>query len=113
MSAWRVNTANKFNARARCVAGVNVGSAKEGRRVIELLALQQAGEIQDLEFHPRFDLVVNGMAVGRMTPDASYVTKDGEVIVEDTKSPPTRTEAYRLRRKVFEACHYPLTITEV
>lgn len=105
---------NKFGARSRCVMGVKVGSEKEGRRVVELCILQRAGEIRDLEFHPRFDLTVNGVSVGRFTPDSRYVTNQGEVVIEDVKGGrATKTEAYNLRKRVFEACHAPLTVTEV
>ncbi len=105
---------NKFNARTRCIDGVNFGSSKEARRWLDLKLLEAAGAIQQLEAHPRFDLVVNGVHVGFYTADSRYVTKDGEAIVEDVKGGrSTKTEAYSLRKRLFEAVHWPLQVSEV
>ncbi len=105
---------NKFNARTRCLDGVTFGSGKEAKRWLELRALEAAGEISQLTAHPVYELEANGIRIGRITPDASYVTKDGEMVIEDTKGGRvTATEAYRLRRKVFQALYWPLEIREV
>ncbi len=105
---------NKFNARTRCIGGVTFGSGKEARRWVDLVALQSAGIISDLKPHPSYELVVNGIRVGKFTPDSTYVTAEGEVVIEDVKGgKSTRTEAYSLRKRLFEACHYPLRVTEV
>lgn len=109
----QVAKGNKFNARARVYNGQNFGSSKELRRWQELEHLQAAGEISQLTPHPCYELEVNGIRVGRYTADASYITKDGEFVIEETKSPATQREtSYRLRKKLFEACHWPLTVTE-
>jgi hypothetical protein len=50
---------------------------------------------------------------GMFTADFRYVDSGtGEVVVEDTKSGPTKTEAYRLRKRLVEAIH-GVRITEV
>ena len=50
---------------------------------------------------------------GRFTADFRYVVvATGEVVIEDTKSAPTKTTAYRLRKRLIEAIH-GVTITEV
>ena len=51
--------------------------------------------------------------IGYYTADFAYVRKDGAPVVEDVKGGrATRTEAYRLRKKIVEA-FYGLTIEEV
>lgn len=88
-------------------------SQRERARCYVLHHRQAAGEIGALRLHTRWPLIVRGQLVGYYTDDASYRLPDGTRVVEDVKSPATRkTEAYRLRRKLFRACH-GLDITEV
>lgn len=84
--------------------GIKFASVAEAKRYSELLWLQKAGEISELEAHPRFSLDVNGVHIGNYTADASYRTPDGYV-VEDCKSAPTRTTAYKLRARLMLAIH--------
>lgn len=50
---------------------------------------------------------------GRFRADFRYIdAQTGEVVTEDTKSRPTKTEAYRLRKRLVEAIH-GVTIREV
>ncbi len=105
---------NKFNAESMTIEGVRFASRKEAQRYQDLILRQHAGDIDSLLAHPAYELVVNGIRVGRYTADFYYVTSEGEAIVEDVKGGrATKTEAYSLRRRLFEACHYPLTVTEV
>jgi hypothetical protein len=92
------------------VDGVLFDSIKESRRYSELMLLQRAGAISELELQPRFDLMVNGKKVGRFTPDFRY-EHAGSVVVEDVKSPASKTTAYRLRKRVFEA-QYGIQVVE-
>ena len=56
---------------------------------------------------------VNGKKVGRFTADFRYLEPGRGLVIEDVKGEPTRKgEAYRLRKKLFEAI-YGLTVTEV
>ena len=51
--------------------------------------------------------------IGTYTADFRYVDlKSGEVTVEDVKSLPTKTTAYKLRKKIAEAVH-GITVTEI
>lgn len=79
-------------------------STKEARRYWELQQLEVAGEISGLEQQVRFPIAVNGVQVCVYVADARYV-EDGQVVVEDTKSPATRTALYRLKAKLLFACH--------
>ena len=124
---------NKFHARGLELDGIHFDSTKEARRYRELALLAAAGEISRLEMHPTFSIVVvalyrmpAGAALapmpagappdvvlcGEYTADFRYVTRAGEVVVEDVKSGPTKTEAYRLRKRLVEAIH-GITITEI
>lgn len=95
---------NKYSAKRIEVDGYQFASLAEGRRYEQLKLMVAAGEIRDLEPHPRFDMIVNRVRIGRYTGDFSYVeTATGHRIVEDVKSRPTRTEAYGLRKNLMRA----------
>lgn len=87
-------------------------SGKEADRYGELKLLQAGNVISDLICHPKFRLVVNGIDVGGYKPDFGY-TENSTQVIEDVKSNPTRTEAYRLRVKVFQACYPHIDFREV
>ena len=104
---------SKYGAQKTQVDGHSFDSKKEARRYAELKLLERMGEIRDLRVHPRWPLLVNDREIGSATWDFSYIDEVGVFVIEDVKSPATRREtAYRLRRKVFEACH-GLEVTEV
>lgn len=106
---------NKHNAKRKQVDGTWFSSGDEARRYVTLRTLERAGEICDLRPHPEFEFVINGVRVGKFTPDFEYVIATGpgrgEAIVEDFKAPSTRTEAYQLRKKLLWACHR-IVVTE-
>jgi hypothetical protein len=113
--------ANKYHAQVCTVDGIRFDSRKEARRYERLKILAVAGEIYDLELQPEFAITVlelwrpEGQMIhcGRFRADFRYVeTQTGEVVIEDTKSPPTRNTAYRLRKRLVEAIH-GVTIREV
>lgn len=80
-------------------------SMNEMHRYCELLNAQRANIIFDLQLQPRFEFVVNGVKVGHYTADFRYLTKEGELVIEDRKSSGTRGEGdYRLRKKLMKAC---------
>ena len=79
-------------------------SKREYSRYGELLWEVQAGVVWDLERQVRFDLVVNGVKVGRYTADFVYRRKDvPKKVVEELKGYAVRD--YALRRNVFKACY--------
>lgn len=97
---------NKYHARRTEIDGVSFDSKAEAARYLELKLLQTAGVIAALEIHPSWQLVVNGVLIGRYTADFSYYDRQaGRDVVEDVKSAPTRTRDYVLRRKLMQACH--------
>ena len=104
---------NKYGNKKIKVDGRTYDSKDEHNRWCQLEWQVQADEICDLTFHPRFDIVVAGIYIGKMTLDAGYrIRKTGQPIYEDTKSAATRKDpTYRLRKKLVEAI-YSITITE-
>lgn len=132
MTRWPAQS--KYRAVRTTVDGIAFASKKEAARYQQLRLLEMAGEIQRLTVHPRFELWAatrpvaymhaypsqatgewcNREHIGKFTADFCYITKHGEPVVEDVKGGrATKTEAYRLRKRIFEVCHWPLTVTEV
>jgi hypothetical protein len=114
---------NKYHAIPVHIDGVRFASKREAARFLELRLWQKAGQITDLECQPVFPLHVMELwrsgspivitTIGKFTADFRYLHwGTGEIVVEDVKSKATRTEAYRLRKKMAEAIH-GITITEV
>jgi hypothetical protein len=111
--------ANKYHARKCTVDGIRFDSTREAKRYQELRLLQQAGEIRGLFLQPEFKIWVENrwtsehVPIGRYRADFWYVDAATDaVVIEDAKSPATRTTAYRLRKRLVEAIH-GITITEV
>lgn len=86
-------------------------SKKEAARYQELVLLQLAGVIADLELQPKYDLLVNGVKIGTYMADFRYkdIATD-ETIVEDAKG--VRTALYRRSKKHMKA-QYGIDIKEV
>ena len=103
----------KYRNRKTSYMGIQFDSQKEMNRYKDLVLLERAGEIQDLELQPRYDLIVNGHKLGFYRGDFRYkeVATD-TVVLEDVKSPVTRTAVYMLKKKLVKAI-YDVEITEV
>lgn len=110
---------NKYSARKRIINGEAFDSIKEAKRYQELLLLEKAGHIRNLERQPAFGLIPAqyeffaryGKSGKRLKDgkkciensvkyiaDFSYI-KDDELIVEDTKG--FRTKDYIIKRKLM------------
>jgi hypothetical protein len=86
------------------VNGVFFASKREARRYQELLLLERAGVIRDLETQPVFDLDVNGVRICRYLADFRYYdTERNALVVEDSKG--VRTETYKLKARLMKAVH--------
>lgn len=101
--AGRRKCANKYGAKKTEVDGIVFDSRLEARRYVQLKALQASGEIHDLTLQPRYEFVVNGVRIGRYTPDFEYMDNDGDFHTEDVKG--VRTRDLSLRVKLMEAIH--------
>jgi Protein of unknown function (DUF1064) len=106
---------NKYHATKQTVDGQRFDSAHEATIWQALVTEARAGGIRDLQRQRVFPLTVPGpdglpVLVGRYTADFVY-TRDGQRVIVDAKSKATKTEAYQLRKKLFEAL-YGLSIEE-
>ena len=98
-------------------------SRKEYNRYMELQLLEKAGEISDLKRQVRYELIPThrepdtigprgGVRKGKViesavyyNADFQYKDKEGNLVVEDVKSPATRTTAYVIKRKLMLEKH--------
>lgn len=97
------------------IDGTKFDSKKEAKRYRDLLLMQRAGEISDLELQPKFKLIDGVKFSGdkRAKPDIRYFadfaytdTKTGQRIVEDVKSPVTKEKpSYKMKRHMMLAIH--------
>lgn len=114
MTAWAIlrklvkkmiPSRSKYGSKKVTVNGITYDSKKEAQRHQELLLLQRAGKITDLETQVKFELLpsqrIDGKVVERSVGYvADFVYKqDGKTIVEDTKG--FRTREYILKRKMM------------
>lgn len=93
-------------------------SKKEMRRHQELILLERAGQIQDLKTQVKFELIPHQTEGGKVKERAvNYIAdftylENGKLIVEDVKSPATRTPEYIIKRKLMRY-FYKIEIKEV
>lgn len=93
-------------------------SKKEAKRYCELIKLEQAGLIKDLETQKKFLLLdtfkKNGTTYKQISYYADFVYFDvysKKTIVEDVKG--VKTQVYKIKKKLFEFMYPNLTIKEV
>ena len=105
---------SKYHAVPTEIDGIRFASKAEARRYQELSLLESGGAIRELELQPAYDLIVNGVKVGRYVGDFRYWDNERNVaVVEDVKGGnATKTPVYRLKRKLVQAIH-GITISEV
>jgi hypothetical protein len=96
----------KYGNKKVCLDGYEFDSQKEANRYCELKLLVRVGEITDLKVHPEY-VVWEGARCGRrqrrvikLVPDFEYI-ENGQKIVEDVKTKPTKTRAFMLKLKLF------------
>lgn len=96
--------ANKYSAKkVRTDEGV-FDSQIEYRRWCELRVMEREGLIRNLERQIPFDLVVNGVKIGKFTADHRWTDAEtGRVVVEDVKGMIARD--FPLRKKLMLAIY--------
>jgi hypothetical protein len=104
----------KYHNRKTVHQGITFDSRKEANRYQELLLMERAGLICNIELQPRYDLVVNAQKLGFYRGDFRYEKIDtGEMVTEDVKGGnATKTPLYVLKRKLVKAL-YNVDIVEV
>jgi hypothetical protein len=107
--AWSNYPKSKYNAKKTVFNAVKYDSKKEMNRHCELLLLEKAGAITDLQRQVKFELIpsqrINGKVVERpcgYVADFVYMQND-EKVVEDTKG--FRTKDYIIKRKLMLYMH--------
>lgn len=99
----------KFNNEILKVGNLKFDSKKEYERYLELSLLQGQGKISDLKLQVKFTLAPSvkfknekrAKPALRYYADFTYV-KDGQLIIEDTKSEITRENAdYRIKKHLM------------
>lgn len=109
---------NKYRAKkTECRQQHIHDSKKEARRCDDLHLLQKAGQIHSLEVHRRYPIKINGEPLRYVNSnrpvvyegDFSYfeTAEDGgsRRVVEDVKSRPTRTPAYKIKQALMKHCY--------
>lgn len=104
--------ANKYHASKVDVNGITFDSKKEAARWSELEEMERAGEIIDLKRQVPFELIQAFECSGKKFRPTKYVAdfayvsaEDGKYVVEDVKSPATRTRLYLLKKKLMALVH--------
>ncbi len=111
---------NKYGNRKVVIDGIEFMSQKEGNRYCELKLMQKAKMISNLQLQPKFMLQEgfkkNGKKYQAITYIADFMYFDNiekRTIVEDVKSEATKTDVYKIKKKLFEYKYKELTINEV
>lgn len=110
---------NKYRNKKVICDGFKFDSKREAKRWIELKLLERANKITELERQKRFELQPsytnsNNEHIRAITYIADYYyfdKKRGKYVVEDVKG--VRTEAYKLKKKIFEYVYPDLVIEEI
>lgn len=102
----------KYRNQAVIIDGVRFASKKEGERYKILSLLESQGRIDNLRLQPRIALMVNGVKIGHYVADFQY-DLSGKTVIEDVKSPATKTPIYKIKKKILETYDPPVVITEV
>lgn len=119
--ATKQREVRKYNNIKTKVGALSFDSRREADRHYELSLLARAGEISNLERQPKYVLQpsfkdregVTHRAI-TYTADFGYMTKKGELIVEDVKSKITaKLPAYIIKKKMFIRQHPHIIFKEV
>lgn len=114
--AWKNYSSNKYGSKKVEVNGIVFDSKKEAKRYSELLLLEKAGVISDLQRQIKFVLIpaqreqdIIGKRGGRkpgklIEKECAYIAdfvyqEAGKTVVEDTKG--FRTKDYIIKRKLM------------
>ena len=111
-------TTKYHNKKSKGADGFVYASKREHKRYAELLLMEKAGLIEDLQRQVKYVLIPsqkdkNGKLIERgvdYIADFAYTDAEGNFIVEDAKG--ARTKEYIIKRKLM-LYHYGIRIREV
>ena len=93
---------NKFKAKKEVVDGITFDSKHEASRYRELKLMERAKAIQDLQTQVKFPLIKKSKYGREIVYIADFTYyENGKLVVEDTKSPVTKTPLYRLKKRLM------------
>lgn len=93
---------NKYHAKKTTFNGIKFDSKHERDRYVELALMEKAKAIQDLKCQVSFPLIKKSSHGREIKYIADFVYyENGKMVVEDTKSPATRTPVYRLKKRLM------------
>lgn len=93
---------NKYRAKKAVFNGITFDSKHERDRYVELTLMEKAKLIQDLKCQVSFPLIKKSSYGREIKYIADFVYyEDGKLVVEDTKSPATKTPVYRLKKRLM------------
>ena len=100
---------SKYYSRKVTVGGLVFDSKKEYKRYCELVLLQKAGQVTDLQRQVKYELIPSQKIGGKVAERAcTYVAdfvyqENGKTVVEDTKG--FKTKEYIIKRKLMLWVH--------
>lgn len=110
---------NKYRNKKITIDGITFDSIKESKRYQELKLLERAKEITELKLQVPFILLDSYVLNGKKRQGIKYIAdfvyidiRTEKYVVEDVKSPATKTQVYKLKKKLFEQ-KYGIEIREV
>lgn len=94
--------------------GITFDSKLEMKRYCELKVLEKAKEITELQRQVKFVLIdkTKDYRETSYIADFVYKDKDGKLVVEDCKSKITKTQVYKIKKKLMQQ-RYGIKIKEV
>lgn len=96
---------NKYGAKKTVFMGIKFDSKWEAERYGQLVAMERAGVVRNLERQVKYEIVVNDHKICRYIADFVYenVLEDGssQKIVEDAKG--VETADFKLKKKLMKA----------
>lgn len=107
---------NKYHAVKTVIDGFTFDSKAEAQYYIALRVMNNAGEITDLQVHPRYELLHafthNGKKIAGIYYEADFsYTQDGKQVVVDVKG--FKTDVYRLKLKFLLSLYPDIDFQEV
>lgn len=103
--SWNNYRKGKYNAKKTVIDGIKFDSKKEAQRYVYLKDLEEKGEITNLQRQVKFEIQPsfkhNGKTIRAINyfADFVYASKDGIIIVEDSKG--FKTPEYLLKKKLL------------
>jgi hypothetical protein len=102
---WEQKTASKFGNIPKTIdwkgKKTSFQSTKEANRAIELLLLEKAGKISELERQVTYRLEFNGVLICKYIADFTYTDERGNERIEYVKG--VLTDVFKLKRRMMKA----------